>query len=182
MKRLILGILLLGAIACDDGDLLVTEVNFDDVPLEECGGEGLDTTLFFKISGDQTLILELEEDSGLLQNEETPEDQPRMGTISRTGPNISTYRTFSASISKNYFCGSIPLSEPVVINEFIAQGGTVEVTTVAIFNEPDDDSEEESVVIGYEHTIRLVDFSLVNDNGERITNETVEFGVFTTSI
>ncbi|MEN8788926.1 MAG: hypothetical protein ABF295_05380, partial [Flavobacteriaceae bacterium] len=87
------------------------------------------------------------------------------------GQSQVSYRTFSDDVSTNYFCDQVPPATPVVIEEIIAEGGEVLVTTIQ--------SESDTTI--YEHTIELQDITLVNSRGERITNLSIDqFGTIVT--
>ncbi|MEM9687605.1 MAG: hypothetical protein AAF934_11890, partial [Bacteroidota bacterium] len=60
---------------CDDGDLEIKEISFDEVLLNSCT-ETLTTTVFFKLKEDESLILVLQD--GILKNE--------VGEVSSTIP------------------------------------------------------------------------------------------------
>ena len=75
------------------------------------------------------------------------------------------------NVTKNYFCDQVPPVTPVVIEEILAEGGEVLITTIQ--------SETDTTI--YEHTIELSGISLVNSQGERITNLNIDnFGTITT--
>ena len=148
---------------CSDGDLQIETIDFDSVTAQNCGTLTTSTRVFFKINDDEALILNLA--SGLIKNEASTE------TISSAiGASTLTYRIFSDAVSSGYFCDEIPPVEPVVTEEIEATGGNVLINTVAI------DS------VTFEHTIQLQDITLVNEQGERITDLTItDFGTVQTS-
>ncbi len=154
-------------LACNDGDLEISVIDFDDTIVQVCDSPvSTSTTLFFKLNSEEALILELQ--SGLLNNEETTED------ISSTIPGQSqvTYRTFDSSVSSDYFCSNIPPVSPKVIEDILAENGQVLISTLR--NETD--------TTLFDHTISLQNLSLIRENGERITDlTTLEFGIISTS-
>ena len=152
--------------SCNDGDLQIQTIAFDDISVQTCETTvTTGTTLFFKISGEEALILELQ--SGILKNEVSQD------TLVSTIPGQSTliYRIFTGNVTRNYFCDPIPLTEPTVLEDIEAATGEVLVSTVQ--------SASDTTV--YEHTILLRDVTLVNDQGERITDTSInDFGTVTT--
>jgi hypothetical protein len=163
MKRTILFVFLGLLLSCDDGDLQVETINFDDSAIDFCGTATTGTTIFFKINGDESLILTLQ--SGLLKNAATTD------TIVSTVPAQSklSYRIFSGTVAKGYFCDALPPTEPVVMDEITAGDGEVLITTAMT------DS------VTFAHTIRLRGISFVNESGARVTDLRVNnFGVVTT--
>lgn len=166
MKRIPILLLLLTLLGCSDGDLQIETLDFDSVSIELCEESAtLDTEIFFKRNGSEALILSLQSD--LLKNEASTE------TITSTIPGQSqlTYRVFNENITSDYFCADFPPASPVVVEEIEADAGQVLVTTVAV-----DETN-------FQHTIQLLDINLTNENGERITDLSInEFGEITTTI
>jgi len=153
--------------ACNDGDLQIESIDFDSVSIETCESAiTTSSTVFFKINGDEALILELQ--SGLLQNEVSQD------TIVSTIPGQSSliYRLFDGAVSNNYFCDAIPLTTPEVLEEIEATNGEVLIST----------SQNVSDSTMFEHTILFRNVTLINEQGERITDISInEFGTITTT-
>ncbi|WP_276391306.1 hypothetical protein [Eudoraea chungangensis] len=166
MKKVVLLVLLSISLSCDDGDLTIETIDFDDASIMFCeSSTTIDSDLFFKLNSTESLILKLQ--SGILKNE-VSED-----TIVSSVPSQSqiTYRTFSGTVSKDYFCDDIPPLDPVVLQELEAEGGSVKIFTTQ--------SETDTTV--FEHNIRLSAISLVNEKGERLTDLRINnFGTITT--
>ena len=166
MFRNSLVLFLIFLVSCNDGDLQIENIDFNDADIQFCESvTDINSTFFFKLNPTESLILELQ--SGLLKNEASD------GTITSTVPGQSqvNYRTFSGDVSKNYYCDQVPPATPVVVEEILAEGGEVLVTTIQ--------SETDTTI--YEHTIELKDISLVNAQGQRITNLNIDqFGTITT--
>lgn len=166
MKRVLLIFILCLFNSCDDGDLVIETIDFNDTSITFCESTTtISSTLFFKLNTAEALILELQ--SGVLKNEVSAD------TIKSAIPGQSqlVYRTFSDDISKNYFCDAVPPISPTVVEEFEGEGGEVFITTVQ--------SESDTTV--YEHKIELSGVSLVNSKGLRITDLRInDFGTITT--
>ncbi len=167
MKKVVLLLALCLSFSCDDGDLTIETIDFDDAAIMFCETSPTTaSTLFFKLNTTESLILKLQ--TGVLRNE-VSED-----TITSSIPSQSQiiYRSFSGNVAKDYFCSDVPPLDPVVIQELNAQGGSVKIFTTQ--------SPTDSTV--FEHNIRLNNISLVNDKGERITDLRInDFGDITTS-
>lgn len=148
---------------CDDGDLEIKEIVFDEVVLSSCTAD-LETTVFFKLKEDESLILVLQ--GGILQNME--------GVLFSDIPSQSKfyYRFFDSTVSSDYFCDEIPPPTPLVEKEIEATGGTLVITTV----------EEilEDLTSVYHHTFTIENLILTNENGEQLVDTNFELGVFTT--
>ncbi|GMN09387.1 hypothetical protein MTsPCn9_01570 [Croceitalea sp. MTPC9] len=163
MKRNIFLIFSIVFLACSDGDLQIETLDFDSVNVQNCGTLNSSTEIFFKINGDEALILDLP--SGDLNNGNSVTDTT---TTESTIPSQSqlTYRIFSDNVSSSYFCDDIPPSTPTVIEEIDAQEGLVIIKSIA---------NSDSTAIN--HIIELSGITLINSNGERITDLSInEFG------
>ncbi len=171
MKKLILllGVLLFHS--CDDGDLQIETLDFDSVAVQFCT-DPIDPTLsnvFFKINGDEALILTLQANAlnnGVVGTDTIP-----------TAINLSTqtqlvYRIFSDNVDTAYFCDAIPPTEPVVTEEIVAESGQIIINSVL--------SEDGTMFV---HTIQLSGIILVNSIGESITDLTInDFGEVMTPV
>ncbi len=168
MQRSLLLLLSCLILSCDDGDLQIEIIDFDSASIDFCETTtDTSSTFFFKLNPTEALILDLQ--SGILQNEVS--DSTIVSTV--PGQSQVTYRTFDGDVSKNYFCDQLPPADPTVLEEILAEGGEVFVTTVQSVND----------TTIYEHTIELNGISLVNSQGERITNLNIDnFGTITTQV
>jgi hypothetical protein len=168
MKRLVF-ILFTGILmSCNDGDLQIESINFDDISIQTCESTiTLSSTVFFKLNAEEALILELQ--SGLLKNEASQE------TIISALPGESNliYRLFTGTVATDYFCNAIPPITPTVLEEIEASVGEVLITTI---QSPSDSTQ-------FEHTIELRNITLINQQGDRITDTSISnFGTITTSL
>jgi len=165
-KFLFYGFLML-FISCDDGDLQIETLDFDSVTIQNCDAITVDiANVLFKLNATEALILELP--AGSIKNEVSEGVQEY--SVASSGPTKVSYRTFSDTVSNNYFCSNIPLTTPDVVEEIIAQGGSLFITTVL-----------NADGVTYEHTIELSSISLVTSNDTRITDLSINnFGTVTT--
>jgi len=165
----LLGLLFISS--CSDGDLQIEALDFDDGTIQFCseGQDATETTLFFKIDGDEVLILDLQ--SGLLENE------PSTTTISSTiGTNSDlTYRLFTGDVAQDYFCSTIPPADPMVIEEIVATDGLVQIVTTL------DTVNRQTKT--YNHAITIPELTMVNAAGESLIDQTgVDYGDYTSSL
>jgi len=169
MKNILCLSLLVFLIACDDGDLQIETIDFDSASIQNCDQISVETAnVLFKLNSSEALILELP--NGAIKNE-TSEGQVEYA-VTVSGPAKATYRTFSDNVSTDYFCSDIPLTEPTVVEEIIAQGGKVLITTTV-----------NDIGTTYAHEIQLSTISFVTANDSRITNLAIDnFGTVTTTL
>lgn len=153
-------------IACDDGDLQLEPIDFDNVNVKHCGDISLNTTYFYKQKGSEILILKIPE--GLLKNE-VPTTE-----ISSLIPSESNvyHRSFKNTLPEDYFCNPLPYL--LEFNEQItADSGDVIFKTEEI---------TEGGTIKYKHTVTFKNIILTNRNGQRVIDETVLFGEIITIV
>ncbi|MHA7864461.1 hypothetical protein [Flagellimonas marinaquae] len=171
MRKCIFSILVLGMLgSCSDGDLQIETIDFDSASLQFCANPVANAkNLMFKINDSEALILELQ--SGTLNKGVVGETVTTESAV--PGQSQVTYRVFSGTVNKDYFCDEIPVVEPTVIQEVVAQDGAVIVETM----------RSASDTTRFVHKISLSGISFVTSNGERITNLAInEFGEVTTPV
>lgn len=121
--------------SCDDGDIIVTNFDFDETNLSLCG-DG-DTKVLYKVSNQdifEAISFSFNDGdfNGLTEGTEV---------ISLNTTNQVIYRTFDDAITgTSYFCTEIPPSSPNVEQEFISTTGGEATFTTTI--EPDSNDED----------------------------------------
>ncbi|MBT8319965.1 MAG: hypothetical protein KJP01_07535 [Gramella sp.] len=136
MRRFLSGIFLLGLLtACDDGDIIVTNFDFENSTFRFC--EGSDRKVIYAINDDDVFeSISLEFRNSQLQTDDNgnliPPDQEEI-SFALTGNDRVVYRIYDGEVesgSNSYFCSVVPPSEPRVIEEWISgTGATVFVNT-----------------------------------------------------
>ena len=127
-------------LSCNDGDIIVTDFNFDDPQLDWCGdnqsqvlykinNSGVNEAIAFKFN------LTTEEPQFFL----TEEGQT---TIQLNGTsNQIIYRVFDGQVGSDYFCNEIPPVSPQVTREFRSTTGGEVTITSTIANATDHDGD-----------------------------------------
>lgn len=114
--------------SCDDGEIIVTDFNFEDPKLQRCGDD--DTHVLFKINNTG-----VNEAIAFRFNRATPETgffamEEGQITIPINETNQLIYRVFDGEVSSSYFCNEIPPVSPRVTEEYRSTtGGEVVITT-----------------------------------------------------
>ncbi|MBT8324306.1 MAG: hypothetical protein HKN99_07965 [Winogradskyella sp.] len=121
--------------ACDDGDIITVELEFDKV-LELCEANN-ESFLIYDTRTDPneslSLVIPRNTTTEAYFNTATPEGEPE--TLSINGSTVAfNYRTYNTEPS---FCQIIPDSDLVILEDYSANSGTVEIT-VTITDEDDD--------------------------------------------
>ncbi|PKG42325.1 hypothetical protein [Psychroflexus sp. MES1-P1E] len=129
MQRLFLvSIICLFLFSCDDGDIIVSDFNFDqNSALNLCEFEGDRKVLHIVTESNEAISLIF--DQNILENVENVIN-PETFSVTIDNSNRVNYRRLNGSVDSNiYFCQEIPPSEPTVIEEFTSTtGGNVEFT------------------------------------------------------
>ena len=118
MRKLVLLILIpLLFQGCNDGDIIVTNFDFEDAQLQQCGDTS--NVVFFKLNP------QVNESISLLiptSQELFKETGTQTFNLSSTG-SIVNYRGFDDSVTSSYFCNPVPATSPGVVLEYIGTSG-----------------------------------------------------------
>lgn len=158
--------------ACDDGDMVFENLNFDDVQVQKC----TDNELYFKINNNELLLVDFTRpisatQSGSWLNPEVELDQ-------RTSPPANAdikiyYRTYDGTVNNNAICSIIAPANPKVTSEYISvPGGTIFYTrtmTPAV--------NQGVVNISYAYTINFQNITLTDGTSE-IKYTSFPFGTY----
>lgn len=148
MKRyLLLLVTTLFFLSCDDGDIIVSDFNFDsDSPLNICELElarGNQKVLYIITETNEAISFKFNQN--ILENIENiiiPEEF----SIPINNSNRVNYRRLSADVNgSDYFCQAIPPSQPNVIEEFVSTtGGSVRFTVTPV-SDPNVDTDGDGI-------------------------------------
>lgn len=156
--------------ACDDGNLQIDNIDFEDVVAKKCDVKDV----YYKIKDSEILFIELP--ATTFTNDETPADTPN--TISITGDIKVTYRQYNDIVTLENVCPTVPSATPNVIEEWRATSGTIEITTTAI--KTTDAVTNATKITGYKNYIVFKNITFQTPNGEIVYPNYV-FGNYNTS-
>src|SRR5690554_7940982 len=112
MKRTINFLLLtLFLWSCDDGDMSVTTFNFTSQNLSKCQNN----SYIYNVNQNEVLLLDIPVNN-FVNIEET-----RVYTLGSADKLV--YRLYSAPVNNSVLCADFPVSEPQVVDEWIALAG-----------------------------------------------------------
>ncbi len=131
MKKISILFLVMGLLACDDGNIDVPEFNFDNVSINNCGN-----IVLSKINEIEVLVIELNEDNTNNAFFTKIRENGEEFSLTEGGSNTVAYRTFDAVPTAAYFCQNIPPTSPNAINEWTGSG-TLVVTTERSIDDDD---------------------------------------------
>ncbi|MCZ8198454.1 MAG: hypothetical protein O9267_12685 [Flavobacterium sp.] len=176
MKKIIgLFALLLLVNACDDGDIIIENIDLTDVQPKYC----IETGILYKFSGNQALLAKFSET-----------DFNRV-FINKVSTNVKTivinnttnrfiYRNYSGTVADNSICGTILAANPQVTEEWVALNGTAEITTDFVLSTPTSDNATR--VTAYRHSIIFKDVTFQKPDGSQIQYEEFLFGNYDTAV
>lgn len=144
--------------SCDDGDLTIEEVSFEDVPLQRCNSNPY---LLYKINGGESIILYLPQ-SGAFTDEATNPGEPRVYPINNT--NRLIYRSYRGNINQSNICDVIPPATPTVAEEWTATSGTIEITTTAVVSDNPQFPGGQRIT-GFRHSIMIRNLDFLKPDG-----------------
>jgi hypothetical protein len=166
-------------ISCDDGDIIVTTLDFDDSGLELCGDD--EVKVLYQINNDgifETISLRTTNNTlSDLENVLSTDEMPVI-TFTLDQNNKIVYRTFDAAVPADYFCNAIPPSSPNVLEELESVGGVVTITTVIDMNMEDHDGDGiPSVMEGIDieqdtDNDGIPDYLDIDDDGDNVKTST----------
>lgn len=114
--------------SCDDGEIIVTDFNFENPQLQRCGDD--EAHVLFKINNTG-----VNEAIAFRFNMQTPETgffatEEGQLTIPINATNQIVYRVFDGPVDNSYFCNEIPPVSPRVTEEYRSTtGGEVIITS-----------------------------------------------------
>lgn len=125
--------------SCDDGDLIVTDFDFENEQLQWCGT--LNSQVVFNINNDQ--VNEAIAFRFGLQTSELQFFALEEGVIEvpLNTTNQVIYRVFDAEVRANYFCNEIPPVSPDVTEEFRSTTGGVVLIATTLRTAEDHDGD-----------------------------------------
>ena len=123
--------------SCNDGDIIVTDFNFEASNLNNCGGPG--AYVFYNINNSlfaESISLFLETSDILFLES---------GIVEYVLNGITyavNYRKYDNDIADDYFCSNIPPTTPSVTIEFLGASGIAVLTTIVTKNDEDGIEED----------------------------------------
>ena len=163
--------LLLFINACDDGNLTVETIDFENIAAVKCTSKDV----IYKVKDAEILFLEIP--STAFGFDETPLGTPTLIPISSTIRAV--YRLYNSAASADNVCPTVPSATPNVKEEWITTSGTIQITTTAIkVPGPEINSTK---ITGYKHYIVLKNVTFQKPSGNQLY-ESFVFGNYTTNI
>jgi len=123
--------------SCNDGEIIVTDFNFETSNLNNCGGPG--AYIFYNINNSlsaESISLILETSDILFFESGTVEYVLNGNTY------VVDYRKYNGDITDSYFCSNIPPTSPGVSIEYLGASGIALLTTIVTRDDEDGIEED----------------------------------------
>ena len=123
--------------SCNDGEIIVTDFNFEASNLNNCGGPG--AYIFYNINNSlsaESISLILETSDVLFFESGTVEYVLNGNTY------VVNYRKYDSDITDSYFCSNIPPTSPGVSIEYLGASGIALLTTIVTRDDEDGIEED----------------------------------------
>lgn len=161
-KLFFIPILLSFFISCNDGDIIVTDFNFEASNLNNCGAQG--SYIFYNVNNSSSaesisLVLETSE---ILFLDSSVEEYVLNGTTY-----YANYRKYDDDIDNDYFCSIIPPTTPNVTIEYEGASGIAVLTTIATKDDEDGLYEDPTSSLDTDND-GLLDYFDNDDDGDNV--------------
>lgn len=156
---------------CDDGNLTLETIVFEDAQTQNC----TINDIIYKLKENEALLLEIPKTSFV--NDPTVAETPTVINIDNT-TNRVVYRFYNGNVTSDNICNTIPPPTPYAIDQWEATSGKIEITTTTI-TQPGKIAGS-SVITGYNHHIVFKNITFNKGNGTQVY-ETFVFGDYTTT-
>lgn len=172
MKRFFgLLLLVLSLNGCDDGDLILETIDFNDATTQSCSTNNV----LYRLNEKEALLLEIPKT--IFKNEPTPADEPI--EVSIGGDNRVIYRFYNGVVATDNICETIPPATPNVVDQWTAAGGTIQIYTSAV--KTTNTTTNSTKITGYNHNIVFKNITFSKTNGTQVY-ENFTFGNYVTTI
>ena len=171
MKRvasLLFFVLLLNG--CDDGDLILETIDFEDAVTQSCS----DNNILYKLKESEALLLEIPKT--VFVNEPTDPSDPIVIDIDNATYRV-IYRFYNGTVAADNICNTIPPATPYVNDQWTATSGKIEITTTTVTTAGS--IAGSTVITGYNHRIIFKNITFDKGNGTQVY-ETFVFGDYVT--
>lgn len=155
---------------CDDGDLILETIDFEDAVTQSCS----DNNILYKLKESEALLLEIPKTEFV--NEQTDPSDPIVIDIDNSTYRV-VYRFYNGTVAADNICNTIPPATPYVTDQWTATSGKIEITTTT--KTIPGTIAGSTVITGYNHRIVFKNITFDKGNGTQV-HETMAFGDYIT--
>ncbi len=145
--------------SCDDGNLILETINFEDAQTQSCSTNDI----IYKLKDKEALLLEIPKTTFV--NEPTDPDAPTLIDIDNS-TNRVIYRGYNGTVASDNICNTIPPALPTVTDQWTATSGKIQIITTTI-------TEAGSItgstkITGYNHNITFKNITFAKNSGNQV--------------
>ena len=155
---------------CDDGNLTLETINFEDVATQSCSTN----SIIYKLKEREALLLEIPKTTFV--NEPTVVGIPTVVEIDKT--NRVVYRFYNGTVAVDNICNTIPPALPNVTDQWTATSGKIQIITTTIT--ASGAIAGSTKITGYNHNIAFSNITFEKTNGTQVYQD-FPFGNYITS-
>ncbi len=170
MKRILILIVVLFTLSCDDGDFDISGFEFEE-KVNVCGDDKITLYRLSDNGQQEALIVTLTKDQI-----KDSEDEIIPVFVTENGPYTVTDRVFDDEVTSSYFCAVIPPVEPKVNKNWQGVGGKIYVQNKPVYD------TDGTTIKAWEHIIVLQDVVLISGEESLIFDDTYLFGTYETGV
>lgn len=172
MKKIVSLVLLTFILnGCDDGDLNIDTINFDDATVQSCTNG-----IIYKLNANESMLLQMPE--GSIIDEPTDANSPLQYSIDDSSYRV-IYRAYNGAVSSDNICNTIPPALPTVTDQWTATGGIIQIYTTQIVTS--DATNNSTRITGYNHNINFKNITFLKTDGPQVYDE-FDFGDYKTTV
>lgn len=156
--------------SCDDGDLTLETIDFEDATTQSCSANNI----IYKLKEKEALLLEIPEIAFV--NEPNDPDAPTLIDIDNSIYRV-VYRFYNGAVAADNICNTIPPATPYVTDQWIASSGKIQIITTTV--KTTNATDKSTRITGYNHNIVFKNITFDKGNGTQVY-ETFPFGDYVT--
>ena len=156
--------------SCDDGNLTLETIDFEDAQTLSCSTNNI----IYKLKEKEALLLEIPKTT--FKNEPTVPGTPTVIDIDNSTYRV-VYRFYNGTVAADNICNTIAPATPIVTDQWTATSGKIEITTTTIT--ATGTIPGSTIITGYNHRIVFKNITFDKGNGTQVY-ETFVFGDYVT--
>lgn len=172
MKRFLVVLALTFALSsCDDGDLKLETIDFENATTQSCETNNI----IYKLKEKEALLFEIPKTS--FKNEPTDPNVPSIIDIDNSTYRV-VYRFYNGTVATDNICNTIPPALPNVTDQWTATSGKIQIITTAV--KTTNSTDNSTRITGYNHNIVFKNITFAKNNGTQVY-ESFPFGNYVTT-
>ena len=157
---------------CDDGNLNVDTIDFDDAAVQSCTNG-----IIYKLNDNESMLLQMPEGS-IIDEPTADPSKPLQYNINNSTYKV-IYRAYNGAVSTSNICDAIPPATPNVIEQWTATTGIIEIITTQ--NTTTNTTDNSTRITGYTHNIKFKNIIFSKPEGPQLY-EIFDFGDYKTTV